>query len=104
MAKNDNTLAILTHLLGLFTGFIGPLIIFLITDSKVVKDHARKALNWQFSLMIYFIVAFILVFLLVGFLLIFALFIVDLIFTIMATVKASNGELWDYPMSIKFFK
>ena len=49
MAKEDNTLGILSHLLGLFTGFLGPLIIFLATDDKKGKNHSKLALNWMAS-------------------------------------------------------
>jgi uncharacterized protein len=103
MAKEDKTLGILTHVLGLFTGFIGPLIIFLIADDKKTKDHSKLALNWQFSLLIYMIVSFVLIFVLIGILLIIALGIMNLIFSIMAAVKASNGEKWKYPLAIPFF-
>lgn len=30
--------------------------------------------------------------------------ILDFIFTIIGAVKASNGEVWNYPLSIRFFK
>lgn len=53
MAK-DNTLNIITHILGYFTNWIGPLIILLVTKEKDVKEHAKKALNWQISLIIYY--------------------------------------------------
>jgi uncharacterized Tic20 family protein len=33
-----------------------------------------------------------------------AIGILDFVFTIMGAVKASNGELWNYPLSIRFFK
>ena len=51
----DNNLGMLSHLLGLFTGFIGPLIIFLIIkDSKgVALQNAKNSLNFQISLFIY---------------------------------------------------
>jgi len=104
MKQESRTLAILAHVLGLIAYFIGPLIILLVTKDKDVKKHARNALNWQISLIIYFIVAGILVFLLIGFLLLPALAIVNIVFSIMAAVKASNDELWKYPLSIQFLK
>ena len=56
MKKNseDKTLLILIHILGIFTYFIGALIIFLTTENKKAKKHARNALNWQLSIIIYF--------------------------------------------------
>ncbi len=44
MAK-DNTLAVITHLLGLISGFIGPLIVLFITADEQAKAHSKQALN-----------------------------------------------------------
>lgn len=104
MKSNDRVLAILTHVLAIFFGFLAPLIILLVSKSAYVKKHARKALNWQFSRLIYALVSAILVFLLVGILFLIALAVLNLVFCIIAAVKAGNDELWDYPLSIKFFK
>lgn len=100
----DNTLKFLSHLLGLFTGFLGPLIILLVSKKEDEKNHAKYALNWQFSLMIYVLVSIPLIFILIGFVLLPALFVLNLVFCIMATVKASENLLWKYPLAISFFK
>ncbi|MFW6383023.1 MAG: DUF4870 domain-containing protein [Nanoarchaeota archaeon] len=108
----DNTLKILTHILGLLTGFLGPLIIFLVTEKKEEKEHAKKALNWQISHLIYLfaggIIGIALIFVLVGFVLVPVFFIaftvLDIVFCIMAAVKASRDELWNYPLAIPFLK
>lgn len=102
--KEENSMKVLVHVLGWFTYFIGPLIFLLVTKEEKVKQHAKKALNWQISLIIYLIISFILVFVLIGFLLIFVLIIMDIIFCIMAAVKANKDELWDYPFAIPFLK
>jgi uncharacterized protein len=100
----DNSLKIVTHLLGLFTGFIGPLIMLLVGEDKKVKEHAKSALNWQFSLMIYFFAGFVLIFILIGFIVLPILAILNVIFCIIATVKAGDNILWKYPLAIPFFK
>ncbi len=102
-AKKDNTLPILAHLLGLFTGFLGPLIILLAADDNLSKKHAKMSLNWQFSAMIYGIVSFILLFILIGFILLPALAVLNLVFVIIATIRASEDKLWKYPLAIPFF-
>ena len=102
--EQDNTIKVLTHILGILTGFIGPLIIFFVTKETDVKEHAKRALNWQISLVIYSIVSIILVFVFIGFLLLFALFVLDIVFGIIAAVKANKGELWTYPLTIPFVK
>jgi len=104
MAKHkDQTLPVLTHILGWLTSFVGPLIILLTARDKDLKKHAKRALNWQFSLIIYMIISVILMLVLIGFVLIVILAILNIVFSIMAAVKAGHGEHWRYPMSINFF-
>ena len=103
MAK-DNSLKVITHILGWFTGFIGPLIMFLVSTDKDVKKHAKMALNWQISVIIYVIVSILLMVIIIGFFTIAAVAVMNIIFCIMAAVKASDGKLWKYPMSIPFLK
>jgi uncharacterized membrane protein len=51
--KDECTMAMLAHLLQVFSGFIGPLVIFLVKqDSKFVKYHALQSLIWQAVYMI----------------------------------------------------
>ena len=92
------TLAVLSHILTFVGGFVAPLVIMLISEDEYVKKHAKRSLNWQISS------AFVLMLILVGFIFIGILAILDLVFVIIASVKASKNELWDYPLSIKFLK
>ena len=100
--SQDNSIKVLTHILGLLTGFLGPLIVLLATKEEDVKEHAKRALNWQISLAIYGIISFILILVFIGIFFLIVIFILDLIFSIVAAVKANDGELWDYPLAIKF--
>jgi len=102
--SSDNTLSVITHLLGLFTGFIGALIVLLASNDKKNKNHARNALNWQISAWIYIIISIPLMLILIGFLTLFATILLNLIFCIIASVKASKGILWKYPLTIPFLK
>jgi uncharacterized protein len=56
------------------------------------------------SLTIYGFVSFTLMFVLVGFLTIIAVAIMGIVFPIIGGIKANNGELWQYPLTIKFIK
>ena len=110
--KQDNNIPTLVHILGLFTGFLGPLIILLVSKEKIDKNHAKYVLNWQFSFMIYMTLVLVitipLIFVLVGLILLpilmMILIILNYVFGIMAAVKANKGKLWKYPMSIPFLK
>jgi uncharacterized Tic20 family protein len=53
--QDERTMAFLAHLLQVFTGFIGPLIIFCVKqDSRFVKFHALQSLVWQLCYMALF--------------------------------------------------
>jgi uncharacterized Tic20 family protein len=56
VSENTTTLAILAHLGGIFFGFVPALIIMLVTKDEILKKHAKAALNWQISLIIYSVV------------------------------------------------
>jgi len=95
---------ILAHALGVFAGFLGPLIIMLVTKNPEVKSHARNALNWQLSYFVYTLVSLVLMLILIGFVFFVALMVMNYVFVILAAVKAGRGELWRYPLSIPFFR
>jgi uncharacterized membrane protein len=46
--SDERTMALMAHLLQAFSGFIGPLVIFLVRpQSRFVKFHALQCLIWQ---------------------------------------------------------
>jgi hypothetical protein len=105
----ERTWAMAAHLssvLGIwvfFLGALGPLVVLLAQGqrSPYVRAQAIEALNFNISVLIYSIIAWILVFVLIGFLMVAALFVFWLLFTIIATVKVSNGEPYRYPLTIR---
>ena len=97
-------LPLLTHIIALFTWVIGPIIILFASEDKTTKEHARVALNWQISLTIYMVIASILIIVLIGIFLVPALALLNLVFCIIAAIKANEGKLWKYPLSIQFLK
>ena len=71
-------------------------------EFALVDQEGKKALNFQITMAICGLIAFFLCFVLVGFLLLPVVMIVWLIFTIIAAVKTSNGQTYEYPFSFKF--
>ncbi|GIH98556.1 DUF4870 domain-containing protein [Planobispora takensis] len=102
--SDDTTMAMISHLLGLLTGFIGPLVIYMIKkdQSPYVREQAAEALNFQLTLFIAYFVAMVLAFVFIGFLLFPVIWIGSLIFMIMAAVATNRGERYRYPMNIRF--
>ncbi|MFB4161624.1 DUF4870 domain-containing protein [Geomicrobium sp. JSM 1781026] len=111
-ASTERTYGLFLHL-SAFSGFIiplatflAPLILWLIkrNESEYVDAHGKAAVNFQISYFIYAIVSSILIFVFIGFVLVFIVGIAWIVFVIIATVKASNGELYKYPLSIPFIR
>ncbi|WP_461100423.1 DUF4870 domain-containing protein [Spirosoma koreense] len=104
--------AMLTHLSALPGSFfiigsvVAPLVIWQIQKDKsaFVDYHGKEAVNFQITMALAFAVCFLLVFILVGAFLIGLVGVVWLVFTIIAAVKANNGEYYRYPLTIRFIK
>jgi len=104
--SDEKTMALLAHILTLVSGFIAPLVIYLIKkdESEYVRKHAIESLNFQISMTIYAIGATILMIILIGFVLLIAIGILAVVLTIVATVKASEGKFYKYPFTIRLIK
>jgi len=102
-SKDDCNLAMLSHLLGIFTSFVGALIIWLIKkdESPFVEQEAREALNFQITLAIAHLVAFVLWFILIGMLITPALYVLNIVLCIVGAVAASKGQRYRYPFAIR---
>ncbi len=85
---------------------VGPLIVWQIKKEEFafVDEQGKEAVNFQISMLIYGIVAGLLCFVCVGFVLAPAVAIFDLVFLLIAAVKANNGEHYRYPLTIRFIK
>ncbi|QHC55735.1 DUF4870 domain-containing protein [Rathayibacter tanaceti] len=103
---DEKTWAIVTHLVGIFFSFLPSLIVYLVFKGRgpFLEAHAKSALNFQLTMLICYIAGTILTAVFVGFLVLFAVPILVLIFAIIASVRASAGEYYSYPLSIPFFK
>ena len=108
--KDDKTFGMLAHLLGAFTAFVGPLIIWMIKkeDSPYVDDQGKEAVNFQITIAIAYAVAMVLS--MIPFvacltaLLFPAIWIAGVVFSIMACLKANEGELYRYPYTLRLIK
>ena len=103
---DENSMAMLAHLLALFTGFVGPLIIWLMKkdESDLVNDQGKEALNFGISITIYYAVAGLSIIVIVGFLLLPAVWIFAIINIIRAAIAANKGERFRYPLCIRLIK
>ena len=82
---------------------VGPLVIWLLKrDDPYVDYHAKEALNFNISFLIYGIVATFSIIFLVGLLLLPVVLVSWFVLVIVAAVKASSGEYYRYPMTLRF--
>jgi uncharacterized Tic20 family protein len=107
-SKDDRTMAMLAHLLAIFTGFLGPLIIWLVKkdQSAFVNDQGKEALNFQLTVLIAWIAGGILTCVTLGIGMVFLpiIWIGNLVLCILATIAANKGEAYRYPFAIRLIK
>jgi len=103
--KKETGLAVLAHALGIFTGFVGPLIIYLVEkDEGYVKNQAKEALNFQITVAIFWVASWFLAFIAIGFALLPIIGLGNLIFCIIAAMAVNKGEDYHYPFAIRLLK
>ncbi len=111
--------AMFCHLAGLagfvipvvLSGIIAPLIVWQVKKDEhpFIDEQGKEALNFQISIALYAIIGVgvciitcigaILIPFVVG-----GIYLANLIFMIIAGVKANNGEYYRYPLTIRFIK
>ena len=87
-------------------GIVIPIVIWQTQKDKIpaLDAHGKMVTNFMISMTIYLFASLILMFVLIGFLLLPVLGIIGIVFPIIGGIKANNGELWEYPLAIKFLK
>jgi uncharacterized protein len=110
---NQRTWAAFIHasaLLGVFFHFpghlLGPLILWLVKrdDAPELDAHGKEAVNFQISMLIYNIVAAVFCLVLVGFIFLAILWILNAVLVIIASIQASDGKFYRYPITIRFIQ
>lgn len=107
-SQEDRTLGMLTHLSGIILSFIVPLVIWLTNKDKSDKGwlngQAKEALNFQITIAIAYVVCMVLAVIVIGGLLAPIVWLVNVIFCILAGIKANGGEAYRYPFAIRLIK
>ena len=112
-STNVRTWNILCHasaLLGVFLHFpghlLGPLIVWLAKrdDSPEIDAHGKESVNFQISMLIYNGIAVVFCLVLVGFAFLAVLWVLNAVFVIVASIQASDGKFYRYPMTIRFIQ
>jgi uncharacterized Tic20 family protein len=104
-------LAGLSPLLPVIGGVVAPLVIWQLKADEFpfVAEQGRRAVNFQLSMLLYVSIGIIVSFAsIVGTFLVPVLFcvygLINVIFVLIAAVKANRGQHYRYPISIRIFK
>jgi uncharacterized protein len=112
-SRNIRTWNVLCHataLAGFFVPWaghiLGPLIVWLAkrNDSPEINEHGKESLNFQISMLIYNVIAAVLCLVLIGFIILPILHILNLVLVIVASIQASEGKFYRYPITIRLIK
>jgi len=122
ITKNDKNYSSITHLSGFagwffpFGNILAPLILWIArkNDSTYIDAHGKAAVNFQLSIIFYCFLLAILILpitiltlglgllaIIIG---IIPAIILKFALIISASLKANNGEYYDYPFTIEFIK
>ncbi|MHC5795963.1 DUF4870 domain-containing protein [Lacisediminihabitans sp. FW035] len=105
LSPSDEKLwAMLVHLGGIFFHFLPALIGYLVLRDRgpFVREHTRAALNFQLTVLLGYLVGLFTLWLFVGAIIILAVAVLDIVFSIIAAIAANRGELYTYPVAIRF--
>lgn len=99
-------LSLLSGLVVPLAGLIVPIVIYVVKKDALpgLVPHGHVVFNWMISAILYGIVSVLLILVGIGVLLLAVLAIVSIVFPIIGGVKATEGEVWPYPLSIPVFK
>ena len=102
--SDDKLWIVLSHLsIFLGVGIVLPLIVYLVkkNESEAITYHAKEALNFHISVLIYSIACFLLTFIVIGILGFIVLALACLVLPIIAAIKGADGEAYRYPFTIR---
>ena len=112
LSESERNWAMLCHLSAFagfffpFGGIIGPLICWLSRkdESRWVDQNGKASLNFQISILLYMVLAVPLCIIIIGIPIVIFLVFLKVICIIIASVKASKGEEFKYPVTIPFIQ
>jgi uncharacterized Tic20 family protein len=112
LSESERNWSMLCHLSAFagfffpFGGIIGPLICWLSRrdESAWVNENGKASMNFQISMLLYIFLSIPLCFILVGIPIIMFLGVLKIVCIVIASIKASKGERFKYPLAIPFIQ
>lgn len=99
----EHATALVGFLVPVAGHIVGPLIIWLAkrNDSPEIDAHGKESMNFQISMLIWYCIAGLLCLILIGIPILILLHLLNIIFVIVASIQASEGKLYRYPLSLR---
>jgi hypothetical protein len=101
--EEEKVAAVLVHALSIPFEFLAPIIGYAAFKDRgpFINHHSKEALNFSLTMLIAYAALAISI---VGWLVIWAVPLYALVWRIIAAAKASQGEFYKYPLTIRFIK
>jgi len=106
-SQDEKNLAILCHVLGIFTLFLGPLVVWLMKkeSSAFVDDQGRESLNfWLCMTVVLVTFGIISVFCCIPAIVASVAWVMGIVFGIMGAIASSKGQAYRYPVNFRLVK
>lgn len=104
LSKNERIELVILHLGSFFIPVLISIGFFLIEDEGFVKESAKNNLNFQLSILVYVCISLLLTLIVVGLIGLVVFPVMFYILTLVSLVNCCNGNLYEFPMTIKFIK
>jgi uncharacterized Tic20 family protein len=87
-------------------GFLGPLVVLLVRGerSQFMRRHAVEALNFNITVLIWIAIGVLTIIIGIGILVLVVVGILYVVTVIIGAMRASSGEEYRYPLTIRFVK
>jgi len=87
-------------------GIVGPLFLWLASKDQdpEVDHHGRAVLNWNLSLMLYYLICILACFVIIGFFVIWIPILLSIVYPVIGALMARDAKVFSYPFSIKFLR
>ncbi len=113
--QDSRTMGMLAHILGIVTGWLGPLVIWLIKkdQSPFVNDQGKEALNWEITIFIAYLAVGIPLVIISHFIpfagcffpiVILVIVVGNIVFAVQGAIAANKGIAYRYPFALRLIK
>lgn len=106
ISADQKTLTLVCHFGGIILGFIPSLLIYLLKKEDThLQEHAKRALNFQLAVIVAFVAASIISSILpILAFLVPVVWLGNIVFCVLAGMKANQGGMYEYPVSVPLAK